>query len=173
MQIFNDKKQRVGILKGFKGRKIVKTLDSGDKELTFKYPSDGKQVDLLKEEYYITSTSVHRRVTGGKRVEKYSYTIPASRRKKRRKKSLTSWIMEFSKKVVVVCVLLYIIIELFSVIAIWHFADTSVLTTLISETSEVLRMGVFGYMIKAGIENWQKIKKGKQESENEEGGANG
>ena len=39
--------------------------------------------------------------------------------------------MEFSKKVVVVCVLLYIIIELFSVIAIWHFADTSVLTTLI------------------------------------------
>ena len=36
-----------------------------------------------------------------------------------------------------------------------------------------LRMGVFGYMIKAGIENWQKIKKGKQESENEEGGANG
>lgn len=77
------------------------------------------------------------------------------------------------KKVVVVCVLLYIIIELFSVIAIWHFADTSVLTTLISETSEVLRMGVFGYMIKAGIENWQKIKKGKQESENEEGGANG
>ena len=99
-------------------------------------------------------------------MEKYSYTIPA-RRKKRRKKSLTSWIMEFSKKVVVVCVLLYIIIELFSVIAIWHFADTSVLTTLISETSEVLRM------IKAGIENWQKIKKGKQESENEEGGANG
>ena len=65
------------------------------------------------------------------------------------------------KKVVVVCVLLYIIIELFSVIAIWHFADTSVLTTLISETSEVLRMGVFGYMIKAGIENWQKIKKRK------------
>ena len=43
MQIFNDKKQRVGILKGFKDRKIVKTLDSGDKELTFKYPSDGKQ----------------------------------------------------------------------------------------------------------------------------------
>ena len=53
MQIFNYKKERVGILKGFKDRKIVKTLDSGDKELTFKYPSDGKQVDLLKEEYYI------------------------------------------------------------------------------------------------------------------------
>lgn len=53
MQIFNDKKQRVGILKDFKDRKIVKTLDSGDRELSFKYPSDGEMVDRLKEEYYI------------------------------------------------------------------------------------------------------------------------
>ena len=68
MQIFNDKKQRVGILKGFKGSKIVKTLDSGDKELTFKYPSDGKQVDLLKEEYYIRTKEdeyvIRKRKTG-------------------------------------------------------------------------------------------------------------
>lgn len=53
MQIFNDKKQRVGILKDFKDRKIVKTLNSGDRELSFKYPSDGEKVDQLKEEYYI------------------------------------------------------------------------------------------------------------------------
>ena len=70
MQIFNDKKQRVGILKGFKGRKIVKTLDSGDKELTFKYPSDGKQVDLLKEEYYIRTKEdeyvIRKRKTGAR-----------------------------------------------------------------------------------------------------------
>ena len=68
MQIFNDKKQRVGILKGFKDRKIVKTLDSGDKELTFKYPSDGKQVNLLKEEYYIRTKEdeyvIRKRKTG-------------------------------------------------------------------------------------------------------------
>ena len=68
MQIFNDKKERVGILKDFKERKIVKTLDSGDKELTFKYPSDGKQVDLLKEEYYIRTKEyenvIRKRKTG-------------------------------------------------------------------------------------------------------------
>jgi phage minor structural protein len=68
MQIFNDKKERVGILKDFKDRKIVKTLDSGDKELTFKYPSDGKQVDLLKEEYYIRTKEdeyvIRKRKTG-------------------------------------------------------------------------------------------------------------
>lgn len=68
MQIFNDKKERVGILKGFKDRKIVKTLNSGDKELIFKYPSDGKQVDLLKEEYYIRTKEdeyvIRKRKTG-------------------------------------------------------------------------------------------------------------
>lgn len=68
MQIFNDKKQRVGILKGFKDRKIVKTLDSGDKELSFKYPSDGEMVDLLKEEYYIKTKEdeyvIRKRKTG-------------------------------------------------------------------------------------------------------------
>ena len=68
MQIFNDKKQRVGILKGFKDRKIVKTLNSGDRELSFKYPSDGKQVDLLKEEYYIRTKEdeyvIRKRKTG-------------------------------------------------------------------------------------------------------------
>ena len=68
MQIFNDKKERVGILKDFKDRKIVKTLDSGDKELTFKYPSDGKQVGILKEEYYIRTKEdeyvIRKRKTG-------------------------------------------------------------------------------------------------------------
>ena len=68
MQIFNDKKERVGILKDFKDRKIVKTLDSGDKELTFKYPSNGKQVNFLKEEYYIRTKEdeyvIRKRKTG-------------------------------------------------------------------------------------------------------------
>lgn len=54
MQIFNDKKQRVGILKGFKDRKIVKTLNSGDRELSFKYPSDGEKVDQLKTIIMVT-----------------------------------------------------------------------------------------------------------------------
>lgn len=68
MQIFNDKKQRVGILKGFKDRKIVKTLNSGDRELSFKYPSDGEKVDQLKEEYYIRTKEdeyvIRKRKTG-------------------------------------------------------------------------------------------------------------
>ena len=53
MQIFDDKKKRIGTLSGFKDRAITTTLDSGDKELTFDYPASGALVDLLKEEYYI------------------------------------------------------------------------------------------------------------------------
>lgn len=53
MQIFNDSKQRVGTLTGFRNREVITTLDSGDKELTFEYPAHGKMTDILKEEYYI------------------------------------------------------------------------------------------------------------------------
>lgn len=53
MQIFNDKKERIGILEQFKDRKIIETLDSGDKELTFKYPCNGSQLGFLREENYI------------------------------------------------------------------------------------------------------------------------
>lgn len=68
--------------------------------------------------------------------------------------------MEFSKKVVVLCVLLHVAAFLYSAVAMWHFADTSTLPTIISESSEVLRTCVFGYMVKAGLENWQKIRRG-------------
>lgn len=53
MQIYNDEKVRVGILEGFRNRTITTTLSSGDKELTFEYPSHGEMADLLQEEYYI------------------------------------------------------------------------------------------------------------------------
>lgn len=73
---------------------------------------------------------------------------------------MISWVMEFSKKVVVLCVLLHVAAFLYSAVAMWYFADTSTLPTIISESSEVLRTCVFGYMVKAGIENWQKIRRG-------------
>ena len=80
------------------------------------------------------------------------------RRRRTERKSMTSWEMEFSKKVVVLCVLLHVAAFLYSAVAMWYFADTSTLPTIISESSEVLRSCVFGYMVKAGIENWQKIR---------------
>lgn len=53
MQIFDENKNRIGILTGYKERSITTTLDSGDKELSFQYPASGALADKLKTECYI------------------------------------------------------------------------------------------------------------------------
>lgn len=78
MQIFDDKKKRIGTLSGFKDRAITTTLDSGDKELTFDYPTAGALVDLLKEEYYIrtkTDEYVLKAVEKGEQFNKYTAVL--------------------------------------------------------------------------------------------------
>ena len=78
MQIFDDKKKRIGTLSGFKNREITTTLDSGDKELLFSYPATGVLVDLLKEEYYIrtkTDEFVLKAVEKGKQFNKYTAVL--------------------------------------------------------------------------------------------------
>lgn len=78
MQIFNDKKKRIGTLSGFKDREITTTLDSGDKELSFGYPAAGTLVDLLKEEYYIrtkTDEYVIKAVEKGEQFNKYTAVL--------------------------------------------------------------------------------------------------
>ena len=78
MQIFNDKKKRIGTLSGFKDREIITTLDSGDKELSFSYPTTGALVDLLKEEYYIrtkTDEYVIKAVEKGEQFNKYTAVL--------------------------------------------------------------------------------------------------
>lgn len=78
MQIFDDKKKRIGLLTGFKDRSITTTLDTGDKELSFEYPANGKMVDLLKEEYYIrtkTDEFVLKAVETGDQFNKYTAVL--------------------------------------------------------------------------------------------------
>lgn len=78
MQIFNDKKKRIGTLSGFKDREITTTLYSGDKELSFSYPAAGALVDLLKEEYYIrtkTDEFVIKAVEKGEQFNKYTAVL--------------------------------------------------------------------------------------------------
>ena len=78
LQIFNDKKKRIGTLSGFKNREITTTLDSGDKELSFSYPAAGALADLLKEEYYIhtkTDEYVIKAVEKGEQFNKYTAVL--------------------------------------------------------------------------------------------------
>lgn len=78
MQIYDDRKKRIGTLTGFKSRAITKSLDSGDKELSFEYPANGAMVDLLKEEYYIRTKEdefVLKAVEAGEQYNKYTATL--------------------------------------------------------------------------------------------------
>lgn len=78
MQIFNDKKKRIGVLSGFKDRAITKTLDTGDRELTFEYPVNGEMTGLLKEEYYIRTKYdefVIKAVETGQQYNKYTAVL--------------------------------------------------------------------------------------------------
>lgn len=75
MQIYNDVKKRVGTLEGFLNRSVTKTLSTGDKELSFDYPSNGDKVDLLKEEYYIrtkTDEYVIKQIEKSEKFNKYT-----------------------------------------------------------------------------------------------------
>lgn len=85
-------------------------------------------------------------------------TSRAKSRGRVEKKPLTSWMIEFSKKVVILCVALHAAAFIYAAVAMWRLYDLSALPTIISESSEVLRTCVFGYMVKAGLENWQKIR---------------
>ena len=78
MQIFNDRKKRIGTLSGFKDRAITTTLDSGDKEMTFAYPASGALVGLLQEEYYIRTKIdefVIKAVEKGEQFNKYTAVL--------------------------------------------------------------------------------------------------
>ena len=78
MQLYDDRKRRIGTLAGFKDRAVTRTLDSGDKELSFEYPADGGMVGLLKEEYYIRTKEdefVLKAVEAGERYNKYTAAL--------------------------------------------------------------------------------------------------
>lgn len=67
------------------------------------------------------------------------------------------WIWEFSKKVVLICFGFYIATWVYSMIVMAIFQDFSCLGELINGAKDILENCVFGYFVKAGIENVAKI----------------
>lgn len=82
-------------------------------------------------------------------------------------KKRTNWLWEFSKKLVFICSMLYIAGFIYSCIVMWVFQDFNCLGTFIEQSSDILRTCVFGYFVKAGVENVFKIRK--EEKEGAEG----
>lgn len=80
---------------------------------------------------------------------------------RKRRNTAKRWIWEFSKRVVVVMAALYFISFIYAMVtccwAVSLAADTTALSTLITETNETFRVVIGGYLIKAGVENATKI----------------
>lgn len=73
------------------------------------------------------------------------------------------WLWEFSKRLVVMCVVIYAIVQLYSMVTMVVSGDYSALPILIEKNTEVMVTCVFGYCVKAGAENVIKIHQKKKE----------
>lgn len=67
------------------------------------------------------------------------------------------WIWEFSKKAVLICLVFYVIVQIYAMVVMIRSGDFSYLGDLITKTGEILENCVFAYFVKSGIENFGKI----------------
>lgn len=74
------------------------------------------------------------------------------------KSSSLLWLWEFSKKAVRICMTIYVLVIAYAMTAMWTRNDFAYLGTLIEQTSDILKVCVFGYLIKAGAENVVRIR---------------
>ena len=75
-----------------------------------------------------------------------------------RKTNKKTWLWEFSKKIVVCCAVLYFIGNVVAMVAMFTLQDLSALGNLLDNLTNVMISCVFGYFVKAGVENALKIK---------------
>lgn len=67
------------------------------------------------------------------------------------------WVWEFSKKVVLICFLYYMIIQVYAMVVMAIYLDFTHLGELINKSAEILKDCVFMYLVKSGVENAGKI----------------
>lgn len=77
------------------------------------------------------------------------------------------WLWEFTKKLVVMCVALYAVVQVYSMCMMAVSKDFSALPILIEQCTYVMVTCVFGYCVKAGAENVIKIYQRKKEDNHE------
>lgn len=83
---------------------------------------------------------------------KYIKTTPA------KKKSTTAyqnrkWLWEFSKKIVVAVTVIFVTVFLFSCVLLCVYPDSTALQSMLDNISDVFKVTVVSYAVKAGIQN--------------------
>ena len=80
-------------------------------------------------------------------------------------KKKREWLWEFSKKIVVTVTVIFVAVFLFAGILLCFYPDSSALQSVIDNISDVFKVTVVSYAIKAGFENVTKIRKYDRENE--------
>lgn len=79
------------------------------------------------------------------------------------------WLWEFSKRLVVMCVVLYAVIQVYSMTVMVVSSDFSALSILNEQVTDVMKTCVFGYFVKAGAENViREYRRKKEDNTNDE-----
>lgn len=84
---------------------------------------------------------------------KYIKVIPAGKSTKRK------WLWEFSKKIVVTVTIIFVAVYLFSCALLCLYPDSTALQSVIDNISDIFKVTVVSYAVKAGFENVFKIRK--------------
>ena len=74
-------------------------------------------------------------------------------------KAKKTWLWEFSKRIVVSVTIIFIAVFLFSCILLCFYPDSTALQSVIDNISDVFKVTVLSYAVKAGFENVTKIRK--------------
>ena len=75
-----------------------------------------------------------------------------------KKKDEKGWLWEFSKRLVVACSIFYFLGIIYCCVAMCISEDFSAIPTLVDDLHNMLKVCIFGYFAKAGVENAIKIK---------------
>lgn len=74
-------------------------------------------------------------------------------------KAKRKWLWEFSKKIVVTVTIIFVAVFLFSCILLCIYPDSTALQSVIDNISDIFKVTVVSYAVKAGFENVFKIRK--------------
>lgn len=75
-------------------------------------------------------------------------------------KEKRNWLWEFSKKIVWIVTIMFVVIFTFSCVLMIFYPDSLALQFVIENISDVFKVTVVSYAVKAGFENVFKIRKG-------------
>lgn len=70
-----------------------------------------------------------------------------------------NWLWEFSKKIVVTVTIIFVAVFLFSCTLLCIYPDSTALQSVIDNISDIFKVTVISYAVKAGFENVFKIRK--------------